>query len=309
MVVKALETITLARVDDGTPGSKDVPMTYVQTAQPSGTIVKDSIWWVGDTMSSVTALKRWNGSSWIPETISQDVLNVVSLNAVNITGSTISGSSFVSSFSKVQQNGTTFTVHGTSTLENGALSTIAYKDSDNSLYSTTNVSPVDIGSVMYGSGTKVDEVRLRDGQLYLGSLYKDSASSSPYWDDGVITAEQLLMMQRCGLILWTGTAFLNGSQTLKPTMPVSKCLNGWLLEWQEYKNGSPAGTDVLATPIYKTMVAKFPGAGFNLPMTSYYGESFNKYCYPTNTTIKGNDKNGKSGSPAAGYVLTAIYAF
>lgn len=33
--------------DSGAPGSKDVPMTYVQATQPTGSIVKDSTWWVG----------------------------------------------------------------------------------------------------------------------------------------------------------------------------------------------------------------------------------------------------------------------
>ncbi|MFK5270136.1 hypothetical protein ACI3P6_17175, partial [Lacticaseibacillus paracasei] len=44
-----------AKGDKGDPGSQNVPMTYVQTAAPTGTIVTNSLWWVGATMSSVTA--------------------------------------------------------------------------------------------------------------------------------------------------------------------------------------------------------------------------------------------------------------
>lgn len=73
----------------GPPGSQNVPMTYVQTATPTGTIVTNSLWWVGDTMSSVTALKRWNGSSWIPDSIAQAVLNIIELNAVTINSAII----------------------------------------------------------------------------------------------------------------------------------------------------------------------------------------------------------------------------
>ncbi|AKU59305.1 phage tail protein [Lacticaseibacillus paracasei] len=73
----------------GPPGSQNVPMTYVQTAAPTGTIVTNSLWWVGATMSSVTALKRWNGSSWIPESIAQAVLNIIELNAVTINSAII----------------------------------------------------------------------------------------------------------------------------------------------------------------------------------------------------------------------------
>lgn len=73
----------------GPPGSQNVPMTYVQTAAPTGTIVTNSLWWVGATMSSVTALKRWNGYSWIPDSIAQAVLNIIELNAVTINSAII----------------------------------------------------------------------------------------------------------------------------------------------------------------------------------------------------------------------------
>jgi len=313
MVVKALDTITLARVDDGTPGSQDVPMTYVQTAQPSGTIVKDSLWWVGDTMSSVTALKRWNGSSWIPETISQDVLNVISLNAVDITGSTISGSEFVSSFSGVQPNGATFTVHGTSTIENGALSTIAYKDSDNSLYSTTNVSPVDIGSVLYDSGTKFDEIRLREGQLYLGSLYKSSASANPNWEGGVITAAQLLELQRSGTVLWSGVSFMQADFKVTPSLRLDQCLFGWNLVWHPYENNTVSNDGgIIVTPVYKAVALNVGKThAWNFPLYSYnHGNAFlTKYVYvgSDGTFLLGNSQNNVGNSRY--YVLTQVVAF
>ncbi|MFD1398566.1 phage tail spike protein [Lacticaseibacillus suilingensis] len=73
----------------GDPGSQDVPMTYIQTDQPAGTIVKDSLWWVGTAMNNVTGLKRWNGSDWVPETIAQAVLNIKELNAVTINSGSL----------------------------------------------------------------------------------------------------------------------------------------------------------------------------------------------------------------------------
>ncbi|MFD1398639.1 phage tail spike protein [Lacticaseibacillus suilingensis] len=75
--------------DTGEAGSKDVPMTYVQTAQPTGTPVKGSIWWVGDTLATVTAMKRWDGTQWVADSIAQSVLNIKELNAVTINSGSL----------------------------------------------------------------------------------------------------------------------------------------------------------------------------------------------------------------------------
>lgn len=105
MVIKALNTITLSRVDDGAPGSKDVPFTYVQTAQPTGTIVKNSLWWVGASLATVTSLKRWNGTAWASETIDQSVINIKTLNAIIVNGGTLNGTTFNTSYTKMPIEG------------------------------------------------------------------------------------------------------------------------------------------------------------------------------------------------------------
>jgi hypothetical protein len=294
--------------DSGAPGSKDVPMTYVQATQPTGSIVKDSTWWVGDSMKTATALKRWDGSTWVPDTIAQAVLNIKELNAININGSVFNGSTFNSTFEKVRPDGAAFTVYGTSTLENGALATTTYRDSDNSLYTTTQVTPVDIGSASYYGGTKVDEALLKEGQLYLGTLYKDSASSDPYWEAGTITADQLLMMQRCGSVLWTGVKSMNSDQTITPSISINKCLTGWLLTWQEYRNGAVTGTGIVNTPLYKNDVIAHSGAGFPVGFVNYDQNAVVKYVYPTTTNIEGNARNG-SLNYSKGFVMTKVTAF
>ncbi|WP_125604244.1 phage tail spike protein, partial [Lapidilactobacillus bayanensis] len=88
----------------GVPGSKDVPMTYVQATQPTGPIVKNSTWWVGATMAEVSAMKRWDGSSWVNDTIAQAVLNIKELNAITINGSTINSPNISVPFNNVTAN-------------------------------------------------------------------------------------------------------------------------------------------------------------------------------------------------------------
>lgn len=316
MVVKALETITLARVDDGTPGSQDVPMTYVQTAQPTGKIVKDSLWWVGATMSSVTALKRWNGSSWIPETISQDVLNVVSLNAVDITGSTISGSKFVSSFSGVKPDGVAdYTVNGTTQISDGTIVTDTYSDTDNNQITHVAMDQFGFTSNGYNKGTLMASTQMSLGMLTLGSLHKDYANTDPYWVTSSLDALAITRLNNVGTLLWQGVSLMGWSgseQEATPSKPISDCLNGWLLVWSEYKNGVAQDYDYIVTPIYRSFVESHSGKEVTLQMVSYGATSFNKKIFATNQKITGDKNNsGGAGNPSAAgnYVLVNIFAF
>ena len=53
--------------------------------------------------------------------------------------------------------------------------------------------------------------------------------------------------------LWTGTMFMNASQTVTPTKKLSECRNGWVLLWSDYDttNSSATNGDVVATYIPK----------------------------------------------------------
>jgi len=310
MVVKALETITLARVDDGTPGSKDVPMTYVQATQPTGSIVKDSIWWVGDSMKTATALKRWNGSAWVPDTIAQAILNIKELNAITINSSTFNGSTFNSTFEKVQPDGTTFTVHGNSTLENGGLSTIAYRDTDNSLYTETHVSPIEIGSTVYDGGVAFDTISLREGQLMLSGMYNDGFGTDPYRKTGLLTPAALLSLQNNGLTLWTGAMYMSSADTITPSVPIAECEHGWLIVWNRYgSGGGPVDKTggYWVTPVWKAEVAKNDGGAMTFVMYTSNMTQVQKYVYIGRNQMRGNDIS-KTGNNVQ-YVATTVYGF
>ena len=295
------------------PAGNDITSYASGTTLPTAVAPANSQFWLTNSAGVAIKFYKSTGTAWAEQQISAAAINAATFNGLSFTGVTFNGSTFNSTFTNVQPDGATFTVHGTSTLENGALSTTAYKDSDNSLYSTTNVSPVDIGSVLYDSGTKFDEIRLREGQLYLGGLYKDSASSNPYWQDGVLTPAQLLALQRSGTVVWTGLSFMQDGFTVTPSLSLGQCLFGWSLIWQPY-DGTNASNDggIMVTTVYKSVALNVGKThAWNWPLISYnHGNaSLTKYVYVTSdgTKLLGSSNNNADNSRY--YVLTKVVAF
>lgn len=305
MVVKALGTITLARVDDGTPGSKDVPMTYVQATQPTGSIVKDSTWWVGDSMKTATALNRWDGSAWVPDTIAQAVLNIKELNAITVNGSTFNGSTFNSTFANVQPDGFAYKVHGDSTLSNGSLVTNAYNDS-NVQVSHTEVNQTGLLAQGFISGSKAAEISLSQGQLLLGATYKASSTAAATWMSGVLTPAQLLAMMRSGTLAWEGTIYPQAGDVATISINLDQTFSGWLVEWQYFNSGKQDShyNYTLVPNIWPTyhtgrdlmVQLSMPGIG-----------TFFKQLIVTNTQITGVAANN-AGTQAPHAVMSRVFA-
>jgi hypothetical protein len=313
MVVKALETITLARVDDGTAG-KDITSYASGTALPATVAPANSQFWLTNSAGVAIKFYKSTGTAWVEQPISAAAINAATFNGLTFTGVTFNGSTFMSANSRVIADGeeelytagTTLT--NTQTLDKMGYTSVAQGSimgdtTPNSFKATTTIG--NTGSIR----SRADFASGDWSIITIDPTQSAMTMSNSQNTSGTLNADYLSRVNNCGKMLWSGTAFLNEKQTLRPSIAIDECLNGWMLEWQEYKNGSAAGTDVLATPIYSRMVARLSGAGFNLPMATYGGASFNKYCYPTNTTLTGNAKNGTAGSSAANYVLTAIFAF
>jgi phage minor structural protein len=309
-----------AKGEKGDPGSQNVPMTYVQTATPTGTIVTNSLWWVGATMSSVTALKRWNGSSWIPESIAQAVLNIIELNAVTINSAIINSPKInvpfthasiegggIKSTGKLSLNGTSYSIDGN------------IEDSDgkpNGQNYHTELNPDGLLSYLTETDgtTQKDISRISMGTLELSHLVSGLGTSANYITSS-LNALAIARLNNVGALLWEGTSLMGWSgnaQGATPSKPISDCLNGWLLVWSEYKDGVPQDYDYIVTPIYRVFVQAHPGRQLNLSMVAYGATSFNKKVYPTNTNIVGDKNNsGGAGNPsvAGNYVLVNIFAF
>lgn len=124
-----------------------VPQVFVQPTEPENPKERD-IWWVqtpiepepapkllmlrstpvaqpraneGDTM--VTAYKVYKDGAWVDQTIDQSILNIETLNAVNINSSTINGSKFINTWNITSPiTGGQSRVVGNTTLEKGKIS-------------------------------------------------------------------------------------------------------------------------------------------------------------------------------------------
>lgn len=73
-----------------------IPKVFVQSMTPTN--VKDGDQWWKMSNNQVTNFYVWGNGQWNEQTIEQTVLNIQTLNAVNINGSIISGSEFFNSW-------------------------------------------------------------------------------------------------------------------------------------------------------------------------------------------------------------------
>ena len=96
---------------------------YIGPTQPANP-KEGQQWWKSDSNGNVTDFYAYHDGSWQGQTIQQSVLNIVALNAVNITGSsivgtTISGSEFVNTFDFLA--GFDWSMRGTTTIKDAKM--------------------------------------------------------------------------------------------------------------------------------------------------------------------------------------------
>ncbi|AZP96161.1 hypothetical protein CYK59_03995 [Latilactobacillus curvatus] len=78
-------------------------------------------WWVKDANGEINAFKIWDGTQWAPSTITQSLLIIKELDAVNINGSVINGSRFTNNFDYTDLNKINF--KGVTEIANGSYKT------------------------------------------------------------------------------------------------------------------------------------------------------------------------------------------
>ncbi len=119
-------------------------------------------------------------------------------------------------------------------------------------------------------------------------------------------------------VLWSGSYYMNGNQTITPSKKLSECRNGWCLLWSDYDSatGAPVDGDVVATYIPKRCynVENWTGHSwlFEIPTdvssASPYAETrCIKKLYVWDDRIVGNAVNNQS--PRNDVVLRAVYEF
>lgn len=107
--------------------------------------------------------------------------------------------------------------------------------------------------------------------------------------------------------VWSGAWYAGEGQSITPSIPLSKCLTGWMVTYQPYdsKTGKAQPWDTNHVLIPKTHPIDFSGVAVVHHLETLNGAEYNKYIYITDTTIKGH-KNNSTASKA--YVMVQIRA-
>ncbi|MCT4383789.1 HAD family hydrolase [Lacticaseibacillus paracasei] len=286
----------------GDPGSKDVPMTYVQEAQPSGTIVTNSLWWVGATMSSVTALKRWDGSSWIPDTIPQAVLNIIELNAVTINSATINSPTINVPFTHASIEGSgvkstgKLSMHGTSYSIDGNIEDYNGKPNGQNYHTELNPDGLLSYITQTDGTTKMDVSRVAMGTLELEHLVSGLGTKATYITSS-LNAEKIFQLNETGQLLWSGKTRLGDNQSITPSLPMTSCLNGWKIGI-----AIGGGNRFFWYHLAKEKAIESPNLGHSIPIFDFNVGGGGMYLYVSNTKLTGNSSVNLKGVAAAYYI-------
>lgn len=114
-----IDTINQGLLDTN---SKIAAVTKVDAQATAPTNPKNGDqWWVKDANGEINAFKIWDGTQWAPSTITQSLLIIKELDAVNINGSVINGSKFTNNFDYTDLNKINF--KGVTEIANGSYKT------------------------------------------------------------------------------------------------------------------------------------------------------------------------------------------
>lgn len=122
-----------------------------------------------------------------------------------------------------------------------------------------------------------------------------------------LTDSLMEMLLNVGKKIWEGAAYLNETQSVKPSIPLDKCFTGWVALYQPYDSntGKAQPWDLNYMFIPKTHAVDYSGVAIVHHLETLNGAKFNKYIYVTNTEIKGHKNNGTA---AKYYVITKLYS-
>lgn len=201
---------------------------YKQPGAPVGKT--GDMWWQTDinNAENVIAMYVNDGGKWIPQRIDQSTLNIVSLNAVNISGSVINGSSFVNAF---DSNFNGANLEGVTVIEGGKYTT-SYAVKGTTQTGLMEVNPLTISNTIYdSSGSVLSGYEISSGSLMLKNGGKTVAlTAADLYDSGWVTLPiqnganaQVLVRKKFGIVtidFWVNTPkFGSGGANTIATLP------------------------------------------------------------------------------------------
>lgn len=307
---------------DAGPAGKDITSYASGAVLPTTVAPANSQFWVTNSSNVATAFYKSDGTKWVKTEISASAINAATFNGMTFNGVIFNGSQFISTFKSAPVDESDFADvtdptgqimltkgTGTTKMGDGYLTvdgTIDGSSGDSLQTFHTEVGPAGYLSRLYTGGTAESNISAA-AQLYLGQLLLSNLDSSGKRASGYLNGEMLQQLDNMGLLLWSGAMYLNAANVLKPSLPISQTSLGWLLVWQGYSYGKPTGGIFRTSVLWKNEVLAHPGLGTVQQIGSYTtAESFSMYVYPSDTQIKGNDKNLQGSGN--GIVISEVYA-
>lgn len=108
-------------------------------------------------------------------------------------------------------------------------------------------------------------------------------------------------------LLWSGVYYMQETQTITPTTPITECPNGWILAWSRYSSGTAHDDSWSFSFIPRVwQETRSGGGGIHFALPTETG-SFDKYLYITNTQITGHSRNRTA--PHNTRVLRYVFAW
>lgn len=305
------------------PAGKDITSYASGTALPTTVAPKNSQFWLVDLNGFVTAFYKSDGSKWVKQQISASAINAATFNGLTFSGVTFNGSEFISTFKNAPVDESDFADvtdptgqimltkgTGTTKMGDGYLTvdgTIDGSSGDSLQTFHTEVGPAGYLSRLYTGGTDESNISAA-AQLYLGQLLLSNLDSSGKKVSGHLNGEMLQQLDNSGLMLWSGAMGMTPGQHIRPTIPLSKTMVGWMLVWSQYDTGANMAIDrnFLYTLIHKSRGFDKNGKGIMIPINMPTKGNFAQVVFANDTDIVGDGNN--SGSLQHNVVLRYIYA-
>jgi hypothetical protein len=123
----------------------------------------------------------------------------------------------------------------------------------------------------------------------------------------LLNPSSLEQIKNVGKKIWSGAWYMGENQSITPSLPLDKCLSGWLFLYQPYDSESSQGSpwDMNYVFVPKTHIAEFGGRAVVHHLETLNGSKYNKYIYISNTQILGHKNNNTASKE---FVLTRVYA-
>ena len=130
-----------------------------------------------------------------------------------------------------------------------------------------------------------------------GLIYRKSGNHNNNYDWNIIGSNNVPTP------IWTGVVYLNNNHTVTPSLSLTNCENGWLLQWSGYIGGKVENTNFSYTFIPRQHGELHSGSGVHQLIGRYNYNMKTKYMYVHNDRIVGNANNNSDG-----IVLRRIFA-